>query len=150
MLIDVTLPQLGESLSEGTISKWLVREGDAVQKDQPIVSIATDKADSEIPSHVAGRVAKVLVTEGQVVAVKTVLARIEEGAGPTLSAAPGAPVSLPPASKPAAPPPVASGATARSVMGGPLATPMARKTALENEVDLDRVQGTGDRGRVTK
>ena len=96
MLIDVILPQLGESVVEGTISKWLVREGDLVKKEQPIVSIATDKADSELPSPSAGRVAKILATEGQVVAVKTVIAQIDEGASASLSISPGAPVSMPP------------------------------------------------------
>jgi 2-oxoglutarate dehydrogenase E2 component (dihydrolipoamide succinyltransferase) len=146
MLVDVTLPQLGESVSEGTISKWLVREGETVGKDQPLVSIATDKADSEVPSPVSGRVAKLLAREGQAVAVKTVIAQIEEGAVGGLSAAPGAPVSLPPPAKV----PDVVGANARSTGGGPLATPTVRKTALENDVDLSRVQGTGDRGRVTK
>ena len=63
MLIDVTLPQLGESVNEGTISKWLVREGDVVKKDQALVSIATDKADSELPAPAAGRVTKLLAAE---------------------------------------------------------------------------------------
>ena len=79
MLIDVTLPQLGESVAEGTISKWLVREGDVVQKDQPLVSIATDKADSELPSPVGGRIAKLLAAEGAVVPVKTVIAADRRG-----------------------------------------------------------------------
>jgi len=146
MLVDVTLPQLGESVSEGTISKLLVREGETVAKDQPLVSIATDKADSEVPSPVSGRVAKLLAREGQAVAVKTVIARIEEGAVGALSVAPGAPVSLPPPAKV----PDGISANARSSVGSPLATPTVRKTALENDVDLSRVQGTGDRGRVTK
>src|SRR5271166_4003183 len=145
MLVDVTLPQLGESVSEGTISKWLVREGQAVTKDQPLVSIATDKADSDLPAPATGRVAKLLAAEGDVVPVKTVIAQIEEGAAGIaaaavpagLSAAPGAPVSLP------APPGLPKGVAtpARSVTGGALATPTARKAALENEVDLGRVQG---------
>jgi len=154
MVIDVTLPQLGESVSEGTISKWLVREGQAVTKDQPLVSIATDKADSDLPSPASGRVAKLLAAEGDVVPVQTVIAQIEEGVAglavaplPSgLSAAPGAPVSVRP--------PVASSpkpsAPSRSATGGALATPTVRKAALENEVDLDRVQGTGERGRVTR
>lgn len=147
MLVDVPLPQLGESVSEGTISKWLVREGDTVTKDQPLVSIATDKADSEVPSPVTGRIAKLFGREGQVIAVKTVLAQVEEGAGAAaLSAAPGPPVSLPPAPKM----PQIADASSRGSVGGPLATPTVRKTALENDVDLSRVQGTGDRGRVTK
>src|SRR5579864_7564404 len=124
MLIDVTLPQLGESVTEGTISKWLVREGDVVRKDQPLVSIATDKADSELPAPAGGRVAKLLATEGQIVPVKTVIAQIEEGAtaANSLSIAPGAPVSLPPA------PPPAAAAPARSAPGA-LATPTVRKAA---------------------
>jgi 2-oxoglutarate dehydrogenase E2 component (dihydrolipoamide succinyltransferase) len=145
MLIDVTLPQLGESVNEGTISKWLVREGEVVKKDQPLVSIATDKADSEMPAPVAGRIAKLLATEGQVVPVKTVIAQIDEGVGVAipLSIAPGPPVSLPPA---AASTPPASRELTRSV----LATPTVRKTALEHDVDLSIVQGTGERGRVTR
>ncbi len=188
MLIDVILPQLGESVSEGTISKWLVREGDAVQKDQPLASIATDKADSELPAPVSGRVAKLLATEGSVVAVKTVIAQIEEGAAGTtnasLSAAPGAPISLPPPPRVpdiAVPPGEASrtvdaqvsrpfdapaarafdaasrafdapnsSANDRAASRSALATPTVRRTALENDVDLDRVQGTGERGRVTR
>src|SRR5262252_2872901 len=124
MLIDVTLPQLGESVAEGTISKWLVREGDLVQKDQPIASIATDKADTELPAPSTGRVTKLFFSEGQVVPVKALIAQIEEGAGGTLSAAPGAPVSL------AAPPPSASvpqrPVDAQAALGV-LATPTVRK-----------------------
>jgi len=156
MLIDVTLPQLGESVAEGTISKWLVREGDVVKKDQPIVSIATDKADSDLPAPTGGRVAKLLASEGQVVPVKAVIAQIEEGTGASLSVSPGPPVSIPPPA--AAPPqapvaqaPVAQApvASARGTMGA-LATPTVRKVALEHDVDLSSVQGTGERGRVTK
>jgi 2-oxoglutarate dehydrogenase E2 component (dihydrolipoamide succinyltransferase) len=185
MIIDVILPQLGESVAEGTISKWLVREGDAVQKDQAIASIATDKADSELPAPVGGRVAKLLAPEGAVVAVKTVIAQIEAGAAGTtnasLSESPGAPVSLPPPPRvpdvALPPPPPAQtdrdGAAARAAEPGaaeaarradadhraeaerrsaraPLATPTVRRTALENDVDLERVQGTGERGRVTR
>ncbi|MGO9838709.1 MAG: dihydrolipoamide acetyltransferase family protein [Polyangiaceae bacterium] len=154
MLIDVTLPQLGESVSEGTIAKWLVREGEAVTKDQPIVSIATDKADSDLPAPASGRMAKLLAAEGDVVPVLTVIAKIEEGAAgiasagipSALSAAPGAPVSLP------APPavPKALAIPPRSATGSALATPTVRKAALENEVDLEHIQGTGERGRVTR
>ena len=156
MVIDVSLPQLGESVSEGTISKWLVREGDVVAKDQPLASIATDKADSELPSPSQGRIVKLLASEGQVVAVKTVIAQIEEGAtgAPALSAKPGAPESLPPfGSQPLPPPPKAPEPVSppvRSAMGGPLAAPTVRKAALEADVDLDRVPGTGERGRVTR
>ena len=148
MLIDVTVPQLGESVSEGTISKWLVREGDVVKKDQPLVSIATDKADSELPAPVGGRVTKLLVAEGQVVPVKAVVAQIDEGVGggASLSAAPGAPASLVPPPLESKPPPQPN--AARPL--GALATPTVRKTALENDVDLSAIRGTGERGRVTR
>ncbi len=142
MLTDVILPQLGESVAEGTISKWLVREGDVVKKDQPIVSIATDKADSDLPAPTGGRIAKLLAAEGQVVPVKAVIAQIEEGAGASLSVTPGAPVSIPAPAQAPAPSP-------RGTMGA-LATPTVRKAALEHDVDLSSVQGTGERGRVTK
>src|SRR5271163_2057718 len=79
MPTDVIMPQLGESVSEGTITKWFVREGDIVRKDQPLLEIATDKADSELPAPTGGRVAKLLAKEGDVVAVNTVVCQIEEG-----------------------------------------------------------------------
>jgi 2-oxoglutarate dehydrogenase E2 component (dihydrolipoamide succinyltransferase) len=147
MLIDVTLPQLGESVTEGTIAKWLVREGDVVKKDQPMLEIATDKADSELPAPASGRVARILASEGQVVPVNTVLAQIEEGA--TAVTSPAATTGVPPAPKSS--PDLSSGnGPARSATGGALATPTARKIALENDVDLSTVSGTGSFGRVTK
>jgi 2-oxoglutarate dehydrogenase E2 component (dihydrolipoamide succinyltransferase) len=151
MLIDVAMPQLGESVSEGTITKWLVREGDAVAKDQALVEIATDKADSEVPAPAAGRVAKIIAREGEVVAVKALLCQIEEGA----AAAPGARSSDGPRGQPAPPSPAAPGQAqdggfSRSAAGGALASPTARREALEREVDLERVRGSGERGRITK
>jgi len=154
-MIDVILPQLGESVSEGTISKWLVREGEVVKKDQALASIATDKADSELPAPAGGRVSKLLAAEGDVVPVKAVIARIDENvqtpAGP-LSASPGAPASLPPLANvvPAPPPAPAPAPVASRNAGAPLATPTVRKAALENDVGLGRSQGTGERGRVTR
>ena len=151
MLIDVTLPQLGESVTEGTISKWLVREGDVVKKDQPLLEIATDKADSEIPAPAGGRIAKILGREGEVVPVKSVLCQIEEGVTAQASAPPPAASSAAPATRAAAPSAKApDGVPARSATGGALATPTARKAALEYEVDLEGVRGSGERGRVTK
>ncbi len=154
MIIDVALPQLGESVSEGTISKWLVREGDVVKKDQPLVEIATDKADSELPAPVSGRISKIFASEGAVLPVKAVLCQIDEGVS--------TPASLPPPMS--APGPIgqaavtatrerpAEGAAApsRSVAGGALATPASRKAALEHSVNLDDVRGSGDHGRITK
>ena len=80
MSVEVTLPQLGESVSEGTITKWLVNEGDVVAREQPLVEIGTDKADTEVPSPVAGRVTKIHVPAGATVPVKSVLCTVEEGA----------------------------------------------------------------------
>src|SRR5580693_2577966 len=80
MLIDVTMPQLGESVAEGTINKWLVREGDAVDKDQPLVEIGTDKADSELPSPAAGKVVRLVAKEGETVAVKALLCQVDPSA----------------------------------------------------------------------
>jgi 2-oxoglutarate dehydrogenase E2 component (dihydrolipoamide succinyltransferase) len=138
-MTDVTLPSLGESVSEGTITKVLVREGDVVKKDQALLEVATDKADTELPSPVAGRVAKVHVREGDVVPTKALLLQIEEGV--TAGAAPSA--------QPAATPPSQPGAS-KSATGAALASPSARKTALEHSVDLADVRGSGDRGRITR
>ena len=77
MAIDVTMPQMGESVVEGTIAKWLVKEGDVVIEDQPLVEISTDKVDTEIPSPGAGRIAKIVAAEGQTVPVGATLAVIE-------------------------------------------------------------------------
>ncbi len=143
-MIDVTMPQLGESVSEGTITKWLVREGDVVKKDHPLVEIATDKADSELPSPAGGRIARLAVREGDVVAVKGLLCQIEEGVTASLG------LPLPPPAVAPALAPVAADATSRSATGSALATPTARKTALEHAVNLDDVRGSGEHGRITK
>jgi 2-oxoglutarate dehydrogenase E2 component (dihydrolipoamide succinyltransferase) len=139
MAIDVPLPQLGESVTEGTLTKWLVREGDVVQKDQPILVISTDKADAEVPAPVSGRVTRLLAKEGDVIPVKTVLAQIEEGAGPAAGAA-----APPPAAAPAA---TTNGPVAAAA---PLAPPSVRKEAREQGIDLTAVSGTGEHGRITK
>src|SRR5258706_13013272 len=80
MAIDVTMPQMGESVVEGTITKWLVKEGDTVAEDQPLVEISTDKVDTEIPSPGAGRIAKIVAEEGQTIPVGARLAVIEQAA----------------------------------------------------------------------
>src|SRR3954471_11053236 len=82
------MPQMGESIAEGTLSKWLKKVGDEVKRDEPIFEISTDKVDAEIPAPVAGVLTEVIVTEGQTVAVQTVVARIETEKGAALSAAP--------------------------------------------------------------
>jgi 2-oxoglutarate dehydrogenase E2 component (dihydrolipoamide succinyltransferase) len=140
-MIDVTVPQLGESVTEGTITKWLVKEGDVVVKDQALAEIATDKADSELPAPAAGRVAKLLAKEGDVVPVKTVILQLDENAtGPAPQ-----PVAAPAAAK--APEPVAP---ARDQVQRPLATPSTRRAALEQGVDLREVRGSGEHGRITR
>ncbi|MBX3188000.1 MAG: 2-oxo acid dehydrogenase subunit E2 [Labilithrix sp.] len=144
MLIDVTVPQLGESVTEGTITKWLVKEGDVVQKDQTVAEIATDKADSELPAPASGRVTKLLAKEGDVVPVNTVIAQIEEGA--TAGAAPPAPANVATTLVPGGD---GNAGGAGGAMG-PLASPMARRSALEQGVDLRDVRGSGERGRITR
>jgi 2-oxoglutarate dehydrogenase E2 component (dihydrolipoamide succinyltransferase) len=147
MAIEVPLPQLGESVVEGTVTKWLVKEGDAVAKDQPLVEIATDKADSEIPSPEAGVVTKLLVPTGATIAVKTALCLIEVGA----TAAAQASQPLPPVAAVVAQP-VATphAAAAASAFGGALASPETRQLAREHGVDLATIAGSGEHGRVPR
>src|SRR6476646_940064 len=102
--IDVIMPQMGESIAEGTLSRWIKKVGDPVQRDEPIFEISTDKVDAEIPAPAAGVLAEILVQEGQTVAVQTVVARLETEAG--AAAAPKPAAAPPPAaatSRPSAP-----------------------------------------------
>jgi pyruvate dehydrogenase E2 component (dihydrolipoamide acetyltransferase) len=129
--IDVIMPQMGESIAEGTLSRWIKKIGDPVKRDEPIFEISTDKVDAEIPSPAAGVLAEILVQEGQTVAVQTVVAKIESDAGavatppakPAASPAPQ-PSAAPVASKPATPQP-APAAPAPS----PAPTPAASRPA---------------------
>ncbi|MFO0676628.1 MAG: dihydrolipoamide acetyltransferase family protein [Polyangiaceae bacterium] len=147
MSIDVTMPQLGESVSEGTVTKWLVREGDMVKKDQPLLEVATDKADTEVPAPASGRVTKLVAKAGDVVPVKGVLCVVDETAtGGATASAPSK--SAPPPAAQAAP--AAAPGSSKSVTGGALAPPSSRKAALEQDVDLDRVRGSGEHGRITR
>jgi 2-oxoglutarate dehydrogenase E2 component (dihydrolipoamide succinyltransferase) len=140
--MDVRLPELGESVVEATLGKWLVKEGDRVEHDQPLVEVTTDKADAELPAPAAGVVEKILVAEGAVVRVGTVLARIAEaGARPAAGARAERPRPQPPASPPREAAPRA---------GAARATPVARRLAEEAEIDLADVRGSGPSGRVTK
>jgi 2-oxoglutarate dehydrogenase E2 component (dihydrolipoamide succinyltransferase) len=162
-MTDVVMPQMGESIVEGTLTKWLKKPGERIERDEPLFEISTDKVDTEIPSPAAGTVTEVLVQEGQTVGINTVVARIDEGGG--AAAAPKAPAAeakpaAPP--QPAAPPPQAAPPVAAAVPtapapepveeagpAGPL-SPLVRKMARENNIDLARVQGTGAGGRITK
>src|SRR5712671_5245358 len=101
-MTDVVMPQMGESIVEGTLTKWLKKAGDRVERDEPLFEISTDKVDTEIPSPAAGTLAEVLVPEGQTVGINTVVARIEDG---TAAAAPAAPKESKAAEAPAEPAP---------------------------------------------
>jgi len=145
---EVLMPQMGESITEGTITKWLKKVGDTVQRDEPIFEISTDKVDAEIPSPVAGTLSEIKVEEGKTVTINTVVAIIGGAAGAASKAA--APAAAAPAatSAPAAAPvPAAAAATqAEHVRSSPL----VRKIAKDNNVDLAQVPGTGSEGRITK
>ena len=145
---EVLMPQMGESITEGTITKWLKKVGDTVQRDEPIFEISTDKVDAEIPSPVAGTLSEIKVEEGKTVTINTVVAIIGGAAGAASKAA--APAAAAPAatSAPAATPaPAAAAATqAEHVRSSPL----VRKIAKDNNVDLTQVPGTGSEGRITK
>src|SRR5229473_8430508 len=100
-MIDIVMPQMGESIVEGTLTKWLKKPGDRVERDEPLFEISTDKVDTEIPSPVAGTMGEILVEEGKTVGINTVVGRISDGAG----AAPAPPAQEAPQPKPAAEPP---------------------------------------------
>ena len=174
----VLMPELGESVTEGTVTRWLKKVGDVVEVDEPLVEVSTDKVDTEIPSSVAGTLISITAEEDVTVAVGGELARIGTGAttaAPTPAPAPPAPPTPPPAppapaapeptpepaakSEPApapqsapepAPRPAAEPASAAGSTGGPYVTPLVRKLAAENNIDLNSLNGTGVGGRIRK
>ncbi len=153
-MTDVVMPQMGESIVEGTLTKWLKKPGERVERDEPLFEISTDKVDTEIPSPAAGTLAEVLVEEGKTVGINTVVARIDEGGA--AAAAPASPQQpppqppQPPPPPPAPPTPVVAPVVAEpSEPAGPL-SPLVRKLARENNLDLNRISGTGAGGRITK
>lgn len=167
--IDVVMPQMGESIAEGTLSKWLKKVGDTVKRDEPIFEISTDKVDAEIPAPSAGVLAEILVTEGQTVPIQTVVARLETEAGAVAApAAPALAAPAPAAAAPAAPAPAAPAkpAAAPAAPAAPAAvssadesledrlrrrsTPVVRKIAAEHGLDIAAIPGSGLAGRVTK
>ncbi len=143
MTTKVTMPQLGESVVEGTVGRWLVSEGQRVEKDQPIVEILTDKADSEVPTPVAGVIVKLYAGEDDVVEVGAVLCEVDENA--TGGTQPEAASSSEPAAEPAPSAPSAEGVEP----SGPT-SPSVRKLAREEGVDLAALQGSGGAGRITQ
>jgi pyruvate dehydrogenase E2 component (dihydrolipoamide acetyltransferase) len=142
---EVLMPQMGESITEGTITKWLKKVGDTVQRDEPIFEISTDKVDAEIPSPVAGTLSEIKVPEGSTVGINTVVAVIGGGAGKAAPAPAVAPATISPTTK-AAPAPAEAAAAGES----PRSSPLVRKIAKDNNVDLTQVPGTGSAGRITK
>ena len=165
-MTDVVMPQMGESIVEGTLTRWLKKQGEAVVRDEPLFEISTDKVDTEIPAPISGILAEILVTEGNTVAVNSIVARIAaEGAAPVaaapvavapapvapapVAAAPVAAAPVPAAPAPVAAAPAAPPVTASVEYSGPL-SPLVRKMARENNVDLTKITGTGAGGRITK
>jgi len=154
MSVAVELPALGESVVEGTVSRWLVKEGDRVAVDQPLVEITTDKVDAEIPSPAAGVIEKILVPEGATIAVGERLATIDPSgearaaAGRTAAASTSATAAAEP-TRPAAQtePPLRSAPAAE---GAPRATPLARRVAEQAGLDLRAIEASGPSGRVTR
>src|SRR5579884_1939793 len=145
---DVIMPQMGESIFEGTITKWLKQVGDTVQRDEPLFEISTDKVDAEIPSPAAGVLTEIKVPAGQTVQSNTVVGVIGGEAG---AAAPVSAPAAPPAKveAPAAAPAPVAAATA-GVKEAPRSSPLVRKIAKDNNLDLSQVPGTGAGGRITK
>ena len=158
MATDIVMPQMGESIFEGTITKWLKKPGDKIQRDEPLFEISTDKVDAEIPAPASGVLQEIKVTEGTTVQVNTVVGTIAsdgEGAAapkavPEKKAAPAA-AAVPKAEAPAAAPPApAPAAPAHEEDEHARSSPLVRKIAREHNVDLSKVPGTGLGGRITK
>jgi pyruvate dehydrogenase E2 component (dihydrolipoamide acetyltransferase) len=165
------MPQMGESIAEGTVSRWLKKVGDEVKRDEPIFEISTDKVDAEIPSPSAGILAEIIVGEGKTVTVQTVVARIETEKGASIAAAPAAPAA--PAAAPSTPAPAPASAPARVPAAASAAapvvhaaprgvagsfeerirtksSPLVRRIAAEHGVEISQLTGSGIAGRVTK
>ena len=168
MPTDIVMPQMGESIFEGTITKWLKKPGDKVQRDEPLFEISTDKVDAEIPAPAAGILQDIKVAEGATVQVNTVVGTIAvdgESAAPAKSASAAAPAQTAPAppaapkkdpssSKPAAPAveskPAPPAAQEQEEEDHARSSPLVRKIARENNINLSQVAGTGLGGRITK
>jgi 2-oxoglutarate dehydrogenase E2 component (dihydrolipoamide succinyltransferase) len=144
------MPQLGETIIEGTILKWLKQEGDTIEADEPLFEISTDKVDTEVPSPVSGVVTKILVAEGETVAVGTLLAEVDSGDGAPGGDASGA--GAPADYSAAAATPAAPVPTSLPDRGGrsQILSPLVRKLAVEHNLDLTSIVGTGTGGRITK
>ena len=167
---DVIMPQMGESITEGTVSKWLKALGENIEKDEPLLEISTDKVDAEVPSPSSGALLEILVTEGETVEVGSVLARVGSSTGVAASSPtpqPGgqpvaAPATQPQPAKVEQPQPQAKAASAGASDGGnghaatveelrrTKSSPLVRNIAREHGIDITRIPGSGISGRVTK
>jgi 2-oxoglutarate dehydrogenase E2 component (dihydrolipoamide succinyltransferase) len=176
MAADVVMPQMGESIFEGTITKWLKKLGDKVERDEPLFEISTDKVDAEIPSPTAGVLKEIKVKEGQTVPINTVVATIDGAGAAAAAPAPAQTPAATPAAKAEAPRPAAATAAptpAPAPRPGPVAvpapqtasasaaapakegarihsSPLVRRMAKEHGIDLGGIPGTGAGGRITK
>ena len=160
MASDVLMPQMGESIAEGTIVRWIKKVGDSVDRDEPLFEISTDKVDAEIPSPAAGVVLEIHVKEGETVPVNSVVALIgAAGEKPAASSAPAAAETKTDTQSTAPAAPTATAATQATPATGPTtvedlrrtkSSPVVRKIAAEHGVDITALQGSGISGRVTK
>ena len=159
--VDVVMPQMGVSVSEGTVTKWLKREGDQIEADEPLLEISTDKVDTEVPSPASGTLVQILVQEGETVDVGTKLGQIGGSAGAAPAPAPPAvpappPVSVPVPAQAPVPEPVAEAPApapqpvAEPSGNGKFVSPVVARIASEHGLDPNQIPGTGRGGRVTK
>ena len=160
-MTDVIMPQMGESIVEGTVTKWLKNIGDRVERDEPLFEISTDKVDSEVPAPVTGILEEMLVQEGETVEINTVVGRIGDGASPSEqstaqavadggSSADGTGGDNAPAAA-AAPPQAPQAAKPRPEDSTPIrSSPLVKRLAREHNIDLRQIRGTGQDGRISK
>ena len=164
-MADIEMPQLGETVTEGTITKWFKNVGDPIAEDEVLFEVSTDKVDSEVPSPVAGFVSEIRVPEGDTVDVGTILAVVADTAPsaeaapppppPVAAAPPPPPPAAAPAAAPVAPPPppapaVAATAAPSSTTGGAVLSPLVRRLIADNGLDPASITGTGIGGRITR
>jgi 2-oxoglutarate dehydrogenase E2 component (dihydrolipoamide succinyltransferase) len=154
MPTDIVMPQMGESIFEGTITKWLKKPGDKIQRDEPLFEISTDKVDAEIPAPASGVLQAINVEEGSTVQVNTVVGTISsdgEGAAPaTKASAPAQVAAATPERKPEAAPASDEEISTDEETDHARSSPLVRKLAREHQVNLSQVAGTGLGGRITK
>ncbi|HET9479798.1 MAG TPA: 2-oxoglutarate dehydrogenase, E2 component, dihydrolipoamide succinyltransferase [Pyrinomonadaceae bacterium] len=158
MSTEVVMPQMGESIAEGTITKWLKKVGERVERDEPLFEISTDKVDAEIPSPAAGTLTEVRFKEGDTVEVNTVVAVLDgDGSSPSVKSVSEEPAKVEPPPPPAPPPPpppppVETKPDEPTVeeLRRTKSSPLVRKIAQEHGVDISKLEGTGVSGRVTK